>query len=301
MLGVDGFGAVEPCATFCRRLKDPLPGAGQIAVLHGKGPAESLAGCDGNSAVQEPTKACTGALHALEKVVARIQMEHRVDPPAMVISAYLLGVRLNRAQDRILGFALLISQREIYAVRLVLWLMGEDVLLHSGKPKGAGHTAHPGKQICLVDGVQSKQPGQRVPGDAPPTRNAAKLFLCRRNDLLGQKPQIVVRPAGAGVRIFESRWTIPGGHIVVPVQIADGHQRERRAASSLRGLIYLLPFAGEGVEVDNRGICFQTRENGYRFLVYREGVHSAHHPLSTITKVIVLLFGQNYVKLILPQ
>lgn len=99
-------------------------------------------------------------------------------------------------QDRILGFALLISQREIYAVRLVLWLIGEDVLLHAGKPEGAGYAAHPGKQICLVDGIQSEQPGQRVPGDAPPARNAAKLFLRRRNDLLGQKPQIVVRPAG---------------------------------------------------------------------------------------------------------
>lgn len=285
MLSVDGFGAMEP-GTVLRTLKNGFSGAGHIAVLHGEGPAEErLAACDGNSAVQEPTKAGSGALHALDKVVAGVQLEHRVDPPALVISAYLLGVRLNRAQDRILGFALLISQREIYAVRLVLWLMGEDVLLHSGKPEGAGHAAHPGKQICLVDGVEGKQPGQRISGDAPPARNAAKLFLCRRNNLLGQKPQIVVRAAGAGVRVFESGRAVPGCHIVVPVQIADSHQRERRAASSLCGLMHLLPFSGEGVEVDNGGICFGTWGNGYGFGVCCEGVHITYHLLSTATKV----------------
>ena len=241
---------------------------------------------------QYPSNTGSSALNTLDKVVARVQLEHRVDPFALVISAYLLGVRLNCAQDRILGFALLISQRKVHTIRQVLWLVGEDVLLHTGKPEGAGHAAHPGKQVRLVDGIQSEQPSQRIPGDPPPTRNAAKLFLCRRNDLLGQKPQIVVRPAGAGVRVFESRRTIPRGHIVVSVQIADGHQCERRAASSLRGLIHLLPFAGEGVEVENGGIWFQARENGYRFSVCREGVHRAHHPLSTITKVIVLLIGQ---------
>ena len=46
---------------------------------------------------------------------------------------------------------------------------------------------------------------------------------------------------------------------MVPVQITDSHQCERRAASSLRGLIYLLPFIREGVEVDNRDITLGSR------------------------------------------
>ena len=241
---------------------------------------------------QYPGDTGSGTLHALDKVVAWIQLEYRVDLLALVIRRYLLGILLNRAQNRVFGFALLIPQRKVHMIRPTLWLMGKDVLLHAGKPEGAGHAAHPGKQVRLVDGIQSEQPSQRIPGDPPPTRNAAKLFLCHRNDLLGQKPQIVVRPTGAGVRAFESGRPVPGCHIVVPVQIADGHQCKRRAAGSLRGLIHLLPFAGEGVEVENGGIWFQARENGYRFSVCREGIHSAHHPLSTITKVIVLLIGQ---------
>ena len=143
---------------------------------------------------QHPDNTGSGAFHALDKVVARVQLEHRVDPFALVISAYLFGVLLNRAQDRILGFALLIPQRKVHTIWPTLWLMGKDVLLHTRKPEGAGHAAHPGKHVRLVDGVQSEQPGQRIPGNSTPTRNAAKLFLCRRNDLLGQKPQIVIRP-----------------------------------------------------------------------------------------------------------
>ena len=157
--------------------------------------------------------------------------------------------------------------------------MGKDVLLHAGKPEGAGHTPHPGKQIRLVDGIQSEQPGQRIPGDSTPTRNAAKLFLCRRNDFLGQKPQIVVRPASAGVCVFESGRTIPGCYIVVPFQIADSHQRERRAVGSLCSLVYLMSLSGEGVEVDNGGVWFQTWEYRYCFTVCREGVHGVYHPL----------------------
>ena len=47
------------------------------------------------------------------------------------------------------------------------------------------------------------------------------------------------------------RVTIPGGHVVVPVQIAGSHQCEQRVAGSLCGLVYLLALGEEGVEVDN--------------------------------------------------
>lgn len=42
---------------------------------------------------------------------------------------------------------------------------------------------------------------------------------------------------------------------MVPLQITDSHQRERRAASSLHGLIHPFSFAGEGVEIDNGGFA----------------------------------------------
>ena len=66
---------------------------------------------------------------------------------------------------------------------------------------------------------------------------------------------------------------------MVPVQIADGHQRKRWAAGSLRGLEYLLLFTGEGVEVDDRRVWFGARKNRYAFAAYCKGVHTWSHPL----------------------
>ena len=205
---------------------------------------------------QRPDNTDSSAFHALDKVVAWVQLEHRVDSHVLVIRTYLLGILQNCAQDRILGFALLITQRKVHTIRPTLWLVGEDLLFYTGKPEGAGHAAHPGKQVCLIDGIQSEQPGQRVPGNPSPARNFIDLFLCRWDELLGQKPQLGVRAASAGVYVFESGWTIPRGHIVVPVQVTDSHQRERRAAGSLCGIIYLFSFARECVEIDNWGFWF---------------------------------------------
>ena len=143
--------------------------------------------------------------------------------------------------------------------------MREDILLHAGKPKRAGYAVHTGKQVRLVDGIQRKQPSQGVTSDSSPTRDSVNLFLCRWYNLLGDELQIVVRTTGARLSIFESRRTVPRYHVVVPVQITDCHQCKRWTASSLRGLKYLLPLVGEGVEVDNRCGYFKTWENGYRF------------------------------------
>ena len=177
-------------------------------------------------------------------------------------------------------------------IRPTLWLMGKDVLLHAGKPEGAGYAAHSRKQIRLVDGIQSEQTGQRIPGNSAPSWNAGNFPLCRWDNFLRQKPQIVVRTTGARLSIFESRRTVPGRHFVVPVQITDCHQCKRWTASSLRGLIYLLSFVGKGIEVDNRCVYFKTWENRYGFAFYRQDVHSAYHLLSTAIKVIVLFMGQ---------
>ena len=58
--------------------------------------------------------------------------------------------------------------------------------------------------IRPVNGRQSKQPSQRMPGDSTPTRNSANLFLCCWDDLLGQKLQIVVRTTSAWFGILKA-------------------------------------------------------------------------------------------------
>lgn len=64
MLGFDGLNAMELGATL-RRLKDSFPGAGHVAVLHGKGPApEGLVGRDG----KVRGVAALGVLHEVGRV-----------------------------------------------------------------------------------------------------------------------------------------------------------------------------------------------------------------------------------------
>ena len=107
---------------------------------------------------------------------------------------------------------------------------------------------------------------------------------------------VVVRTTGAGLSIFESRWTVPGCHVVVPVQITDGYQSKWWAASSLRGLIYLLAFIGEGIEIDNRGTWSACQENIYSLYVYCKGAHP-HSPTSTINiKQVFSLYSHCTVK-----
>ena len=94
---------------------------------------------------QQPLNACHRPLDSLDKVVAGIQLEHRVDAFALVKSPDLLCIFLNCFQDWIACLSLLVPQREIYAVRPTLWLVRKDVLLHTGKPEGAGHASYTGK------------------------------------------------------------------------------------------------------------------------------------------------------------
>lgn len=148
--------------------------------------------------------------------------------------------------------------------------MREDILLHAGKPKRAGYAVHTGKQVRLVDGIQRKQPSKGVPSDPSPPRNSVNLFLCRWNNLLGKELQIVVCTTSAGIGIFESRRTVPGHHVVVPVQVTNGHKSKQRTTS---GLIYFLSVTGEGIEIDDGGFWFSTREDECSFAVYCEGLH----------------------------
>ena len=78
-------------------------------------------------------------------VVPRVQLKHRVDPLGLIEYLNLFCVLPDIPQNRIPGLALLISQGKVHTVRPTLWLVGEDVLLHAGKPEGAGHAPYTGK------------------------------------------------------------------------------------------------------------------------------------------------------------
>ena len=103
----------------------------------------SLAGGAPNSPAQEPTKACSCALRRMVVVISGVQLKHCVDPLALIECLNLFCVLPDTSQKWVTGLALLVSQGEVHAVRQTLWLMGENVLFHAGKPKRARHTANP--------------------------------------------------------------------------------------------------------------------------------------------------------------
>lgn len=91
----------------------------------------SLVGGGPNSPAQEPTKACSGAIHSMIVVVPRVQLKDRVDPFVLEEGLDIFRVLADASQDRVPGLALLISQRKVHAVRPMLWFMGEDILFHT--------------------------------------------------------------------------------------------------------------------------------------------------------------------------
>ena len=61
------------------------------------------------SPVQEPTKACSCAFHSLVIVIARIQLEHGVNALALIEGVNLLCVLSDTSQNRVSGFAFLVT------------------------------------------------------------------------------------------------------------------------------------------------------------------------------------------------
>ena len=66
---------------------------------------------------QQPLNACHRPLDSLDKVVAGIQLEHRVDAFALVKSPDLFCIFLYCFQNRIAGLGLFVPQGEVDAVR----------------------------------------------------------------------------------------------------------------------------------------------------------------------------------------
>lgn len=125
---------------------------------------------------QQPLDACRRPLHCLDKMIAGIQLKHGVDAVVLVKGPDLLGILPDWFQNRVAGPGLPVPQGEVDAVRPALRLVGKGVFLEIRKPQGAGYTPYTGKQIGLIDGVQGKQPCQRVPGDSAPCRRPARSF-----------------------------------------------------------------------------------------------------------------------------
>ena len=69
----------------------------------------SLAGGGPNSPAQEPTKACSCAFHSLVIVIAWIQLERCVNALATIEVVNLLCVLSNTLQNRVSGFAFLVT------------------------------------------------------------------------------------------------------------------------------------------------------------------------------------------------
>ena len=103
----------------------------------------SLAGGGPNSPAQEPTKACSCALHSMIVVITWIQLEHCVNSLGLIEGLNLFRVLPDISQKWVSGFILLVTQRKVHVVRQTLWLMGENVLLYSGKPERTGYATNP--------------------------------------------------------------------------------------------------------------------------------------------------------------
>ena len=76
-------------------------------------------------------------------VISGVQLKHCVDPFVLEEGLDLFRVLADASQDRVPGLALFISQRKVHVVRQTLWLMGENVLLYSGKPERTGYATNP--------------------------------------------------------------------------------------------------------------------------------------------------------------
>lgn len=163
------------------------------------------------------------AFHWVVVVAAEVQLECGVDALLPVRPANGLGAFQHRLEHRVPRSALPVTQGEIDTVRPAQGRMGEHIFPKSGKPEGAGHAGRPGERVRAIEGVHREQPRQGIARDAAPAGRARQLPFRGRQDLPSQKSQIVVGTAGEGRGVFEHRWAIPGGHVLVPVQSADRH------------------------------------------------------------------------------
>ena len=76
-------------------------------------------------------------------VITWIQLEHCVNSLGLIEGPNLFRVLPDISQKWASSFILLVTQRKVHVVRQTLWLMGENVLLYSGKPERTGYATTP--------------------------------------------------------------------------------------------------------------------------------------------------------------
>ena len=132
-------------------------------------------------------------------------------------------------------------------VRCASRFVGQAVFFDAGKPQGAGYAGGAAERVALIQGVESKQSGQGIAGDAAPKRSCAEGLLCFGDDAGNEQPQISIGTAMEGIALRD----VPGDHIAVPVQIADDDQRGLRTVRGAQLLKQLFADLFKRVEIDD--------------------------------------------------
>lgn len=132
-------------------------------------------------------------------------------------------------------------------VRCASRFVGQAVFFDAGKPQGAGYAGGAAERVALIQGVESKQSGQGIAGDAAPKRSCAEGLLCFGDDAGNEQPQISIGAAMEGIALRD----VPGDHIAVPVQIADDDQRGLRTVRGAQLLKQLFADLFKRVEIDD--------------------------------------------------
>ena len=132
-------------------------------------------------------------------------------------------------------------------VRCASRFVGQAVFFDAGKPQGTGYAGGAAERVALIQGVESKQSGQGIAGDAAPNRSCAEGLLCFGDDAGNEQPQISIGAAMEGIALRD----VPGDHIAVPVQIADDDQRGLRTVRGAQLLKQLFADLFKRVEIDD--------------------------------------------------
>ena len=160
--------------------------------------------------------------------------------------------------------------------------MRKYILPESGKPERAGHAGRPGEHIRAIERIHREQSRQGISRDAAPDGRGRQQPFRGGDDLLNQKPQVIVGTAGEGRGAFEHRRAVPGCHVPVPVQAADRHQGQRRAAYCRQSVKDSLSFLAKGVQVHHRSARLSGGVHRHGFAVCHKGIHFATLPFCNV-------------------
>ena len=148
-------------------------------------------------------------------------------------------------------------------VRCASRFVGQAVFFDAGKPQGAGYAGGAAERVALIQGVENKQSGQGIAGDAAPKRSCAEGLLCFGDDAGNEQLQISIGAAMEGIALRD----VPGNHIAVPVQIADDDQRGLRTVRGAQLLKQRFADLFKRMEIDDGTRLRRARPYTHRFVL----------------------------------